>query len=368
VLVCVRGIDPSLVRTLERLTQQDYPDYDLRVVVDSTVDPAWRHVRDLAQRCPQIKIDVQPLRRRLQSCSLKCSALVQMVDELDPQTEVIALCDSDLDIGRDWLRKLVAPMSDPQIGAVTGIRWFRPSTGHIGSILRKLWVNLSTMSQALGNFPWGGSLAIRRRAFDEAGLADQWRLSMVDDTPVRTALEQLGLRVYATPELVVPSSEECSVPFAFNFVSRQMLWLRLYEPTWSLVPLHALDTLGGAAVPALIATIALLVGDYELASLTGSMFALYLLTIGICVRVLDAVVARHLSATEPAVNQNTWARAARETAGLMFLPFFHVAAVAATCVRQQVNWRGVTYRIHSPTRIEMVADQPWQLEATERSI
>ncbi|MBL8829191.1 MAG: glycosyltransferase [Planctomycetaceae bacterium] len=367
VLVCVRGVDPSLLRTLERLMRQDYPDYELRVVVDSTQDHAWPQVQALA-RSSGVKIDVQPLRQRLRTCSLKCSALVQMIDELDPRSEVIALCDSDLDIGEDWLRKLVAPLADPQIGAVTGIRWFRPRRGQFGSNLRKLWVNLSTIWQAITNSPWGGSLAIRRSAFEQADLAQLWRQSIVDDTPVRMALAQLGLRVYATPALIVPSSEECTLPFAFNFVSRQLMWLRLYDPIWSVIQLHALDTLGAAAVPAVMAVVAFLVGDLELAAITGSLFVLYLLTIGVCVRVIDAVVDNRLAARELPPNGDSWLRAVREAAALLALPFFHVATVVNTSSRQQIDWRGVKYLIHSPTQIELIEDRPWQLETSEHSI
>ncbi len=217
-------------------------------------------MQQLTRESP-VPVDVQPLRHRRSTCGLKCSALVQMINELDPRVEVIALCDSDLDIGNDWLRKLVAPLADPQIGAVTGIRWFRPRWGHFGSSLRKLWVNLSTIWQGILNSPWGGSLAIRRSAFDQADLVNLWRQSIVDDTPVREALARLGLRVYATPALVVPSSEECTLPFAFNFVSRQLMWLRLYDPIWSVIQLHALDTLGAAALPAIMAVVAFAVGD-----------------------------------------------------------------------------------------------------------
>src|SRR5437762_9448236 len=41
VLLCIRGADPSLLHCLNGLLHQDYPDYDIRIIIDSPEDPAW---------------------------------------------------------------------------------------------------------------------------------------------------------------------------------------------------------------------------------------------------------------------------------------------------------------------------------------
>src|SRR5438045_488739 len=41
VLLSLRGADPDLARNLRSLMSQDYPAYELSIVVDSETDPAW---------------------------------------------------------------------------------------------------------------------------------------------------------------------------------------------------------------------------------------------------------------------------------------------------------------------------------------
>ena len=41
VLLCIRGLDPSLLHCLNGLLDQDYSNYDIRIIVDSADDPAW---------------------------------------------------------------------------------------------------------------------------------------------------------------------------------------------------------------------------------------------------------------------------------------------------------------------------------------
>src|SRR5438132_1412721 len=91
VLLCIRGADPSLFNCLDGLLHQDYPHYDIRIVIDSADDPAWDIIRSILARedLPSVKVNV--LVNRHETCSLKLSALVQAIGELDESTEVVAL-------------------------------------------------------------------------------------------------------------------------------------------------------------------------------------------------------------------------------------------------------------------------------------
>ena len=69
----------------------------------------------------------------------------------------------------DWLRSLVAPLANDELGAASGYRWFIPERGGLASQLRSVWN--ASIASALGeredkNFCWGGSTAIRRSTFD----------------------------------------------------------------------------------------------------------------------------------------------------------------------------------------------------------
>ena len=49
VLMPVRGADPHLAATIRGVLDQDYPDFDLRIIVDSRDDPAWNVVTEFLQ-------------------------------------------------------------------------------------------------------------------------------------------------------------------------------------------------------------------------------------------------------------------------------------------------------------------------------
>ena len=135
VLLSLRGADPQLAQGLRCLLRQDYPNYELHVVVDRRDDPAWQIVQNAADNHTRVPIHVAELREPLPTCSLKCSALVQMVSELDESCEVVALADADVLAHPCWLRELVAPLGDPDVSwprmaivgscriTATGVRW-----------------------------------------------------------------------------------------------------------------------------------------------------------------------------------------------------------------------------------------------------
>ena len=135
-VLCLRGSDPFLQQTLENVLRQDYPRYSVRVVIDSYEDPAWQVVVQVVARSPAITPEVVVLTDRLETCSLKCSALVQVLSDLDESYEILALLDADTLPHPTWLRELATPLADPMIGASTGNRWYMPtmvSRGHVGS-------------------------------------------------------------------------------------------------------------------------------------------------------------------------------------------------------------------------------------------
>ncbi len=79
VVLCLRGRDPFLEKCLESLLKQDYPDYQLHVVVDNRQDPAWQVAESLANRYGADRVCIEALDERQDTCSLKCSAVTQAI-------------------------------------------------------------------------------------------------------------------------------------------------------------------------------------------------------------------------------------------------------------------------------------------------
>ena len=109
VILCVRGLDPFLPACLKGLLQQDYPDYDVWIVVDSTRDAAWPVVNELVQQSGKDNIHVLPLTRRIDTSSRKIAGILQAMLHLEDWHEIVAILDSDTIPHATWLRQLAAP-------------------------------------------------------------------------------------------------------------------------------------------------------------------------------------------------------------------------------------------------------------------
>ena len=138
VVLCIRGADETLADCLNGLLDQDYPHYSLSIVVDSKSDPGWELVQRFVATAPAGKLRVTTLRERNPESSLKCSAMVQGVEELDESHEIVAFIDADVVPHASWLRELAQPLLDAKVGATTGTRWCVPLVDSIGSIVRSV--------------------------------------------------------------------------------------------------------------------------------------------------------------------------------------------------------------------------------------
>lgn len=104
-----------LVDILTTLSRLDYENYEVLVIDNNTVDEAvWRPVEDcchkLGSRFRFFHLD------KLEG--FKAGALNYAMTKTDPDTEIIAIVDSDYKVKRDWLRRLVPLFADRQIGFV----------------------------------------------------------------------------------------------------------------------------------------------------------------------------------------------------------------------------------------------------------
>src|SRR5580698_10587195 len=112
----VRGLDPDAYENFASFCRQDYPDYEILFCVGDTNDPVFpvleRLVRDFPER--QIRIVVGSGRIATND---KVAKLARLVEEASHEHLVIS--DSDVRVGPDYLRNVIAPLANPKIGATT---------------------------------------------------------------------------------------------------------------------------------------------------------------------------------------------------------------------------------------------------------
>lgn len=356
VVLSLRGHDAYLTECLQGLVDQDYPDYTVQVIVDAEDDPAWLEVERVVRESGATHVRVSPLAFRRSTCSLKCSSLIQGVTELDADHEVIAFIDADVIPHRTWLQELVTPLLQPGIGATTGNRWYAPGHRLWGSATRCAWSAAAIVQMYLFDIVWGGSMAIKTSTIRQTRLIERWALSFNDDLLVGHAVRESGLKLKFVPSLVMVNREECAVHSFRNWVTRQLVHTRFYHPHWPAVATFGMIITVMMPLALLFSAGALLLGDMASAAWAGGGLVGYLgIMIGLYFGMewgVRGVVRKRGEPFERMTFSSLWA-----------VPLAHGmygAATVSAMFQRTVHWRGVTYRIHGPWKVEMLDYRPFK--------
>lgn len=371
VILCLRGTDPSLPACLKRLLNLGYSNYQLHLVFDDHDDPAFK-------LCQQVEAEIESaiatyyhvVQDHGSNRSLKCSALITSILELDETVEVVALVDADAIVDKDWLDKLVAPLADPTIGATTGNRWFAPLGSGIGTTLRKIWNGAALPQMSLYRIAWGGSLALRREVIGRCELLDHWSTAFCEDTMLSSKLGEYDLQVYRVPDLIIVNQESTTLWDALAWIGRQLLTVRLYHRGWTWVLAHALLGAVCLFIPPLIALWFLIrfefapMGIVLLATAVCQLINLVLIQlieVGNRTRIHRAQRSSHASdivdasvAEPPMRDLGPFCVTPAGLFAFVLLQIFYPFLAIGAALQQRVRWRGIDYRIGSKKRIEMV--------------
>src|SRR5580704_15172513 len=111
----VKGLDPNAYQNFASFCRQDYPEYEILFCVDRN-DPAVPALEQLVRDFPDRNIRLLFGSGR-EAINDKVARLARMASEARYETVVIS--DSDVRVAPDYLRTVVAPLADPNVGAVT---------------------------------------------------------------------------------------------------------------------------------------------------------------------------------------------------------------------------------------------------------
>ncbi|MFO0918633.1 MAG: glycosyltransferase family 2 protein [Planctomycetaceae bacterium] len=362
VVLSLRGADATLDACLRGLFQQDYPDCRILVVIDAETDPAWQVARKIKSELRATHVELLPLKNPLDTCSLKCSALVQAVSGLKSDCEILAFLDADVVPHRTWLKELVDPLArDAQVGATTGNRWFMPAELSWAAMTRSLWSAGALVQMCALSIPWGGSLATRLKLVRESGLLEKWAKSFNDDLLVGDMVQSQGLTLQFVPSLVMVNHESCDFSGLTQWLARQLIHVRFYHAGWTGVV--TLGLLLSQAIPLGFAggIVAAVNGDPAAASwcLGGClgylaiMYGLYLL--------IQRTVGRSLR-YRPADYQWRFGLG-RLAVAVLVSHIVYARALLTAMVRRHVAWRGITYHIRSSWNVRMLEYRPYVVDS-----
>ncbi len=356
VTVCVplRGADPVLRDTLRGLCLQEYPHYEIRIIIDSEADSAWPIVREILAEFPQVKICTSILKERLETCSLKVSALLQVFKELDWQTGVVALIDADCVPPPHWLRELVRPFHAPRVAATSGVRWFHTDCRAWGSLVRGLWGMGAAAQMFSLDILWGGSMALRACVVRDPELRKHWAHCFVEDTSVVGFLQKRHLKLQILPRLTMINPESISLAGCYRFLRRQMVCMRLHHPAWQQVLRLTLLMAISPCLALIVALLGFVLGQDTFAWTMLGILLAFILAAGLPLVYIDGYFYYTAPKEKPLSTLHP-----KHIPVIPMTILLQLAAVLAACRIFEIDWRGIRYAIGADGSVRRLNDCPY---------
>ncbi|HET7102234.1 MAG TPA: glycosyltransferase, partial [Terriglobia bacterium] len=228
VIIPATGADAALEANVAAFMAQDYPQYQLVLVVRDEKDAAHGTLDGLVKQaaargpggsCKASLVVAGPSHAQGQ----KVHNLLRGLEAVMPGTEVLVFADADARPGPLWLRPLVAPLSSRDVMVSTGFRWYLPGRSFV-SQLRAAWdTSIATfMGEHDCSFPWGGSMALRAEDFERLQVRERyWASTVSDDYGLGRAVHDAGGRIRFEPRCLVASRQDSSFAEFMRWTNRQ---------------------------------------------------------------------------------------------------------------------------------------------------
>lgn len=226
VLKPLHGSEPELYDNLRSFCEQDYANYQLVFGVHDAADPALDVVQRLQREWPALDIRcvIDGVRH---GSNHKVSNLINI--DRQATHDWLVLADSDIRVGRDYLRRVVAPLARADTGIVTCLYRGRPVSGfwsQMGALFINEWFAPSVLVSRLfgsSKFAFGATIALRRDALRVIGGFHALANHLADDYRLGELTRAQGLRTVLSDCVVETSVVDDS---AAALLRHELRWLR----------------------------------------------------------------------------------------------------------------------------------------------
>lgn len=219
----IRGIDPEAYENFASFCRQDYPDYELLFCVDKE-DPAVPVLEQLIRDFPERRIRVL-FGTDGKAANDKVAKLTRLVSEA--HNEIVVISDSDVRARPDYLKTVVAPLANPQIGAVTCFyvhteeKSLAESLQTIGMI-SDFYAGILVARQLDGvKFALGPTIATTRARLAGFGGYKAIENQPGDDLLVGRLIAEQGYKVELLPYTILTVADYQSMP---DLLHKRMRW------------------------------------------------------------------------------------------------------------------------------------------------
>jgi len=262
ILKPVRGLDPDAYENFASFCRQDYPEYEIIFCVGDRNDPALGVVERVMQEFPDCRVRVLFGSGRV-ATNDKVAKLARLTEEA--RYEYLVINDSDVRAESDYLRRVVAPLADPSVGAVTC--FYAPIdektlVQHLQSVgmLSDFYAGILVAWQLDGvKFALGPTIATTRARLEGFGGYQAIENRPADDLLVGRLIAEQGAEVKLLPYSVLTVADYDSLRDLFNKRLRWIVVMRNMRPwghigliftfglPWALAVMFVRPTLAVAA-------------------------------------------------------------------------------------------------------------------------
>lgn len=326
ILKPLRGTDPGMYEAFRSHCIQDYSEYELLFSVGDPDDPAASLVTQLQAEFPDRAIKLIVCERLLGSNG-KVSSLAQLLPHA--RYDHLIVNDSDINVAPDYLRRVLAPFADAQVGMVTCL--YRGIAGKtLGSKLESLGIETDFSAGVLAarvlqgvKFGLGSTLAFRRADLAAIGGFESLVDYLADDYELGARIAALGRSVIVSDVVV----DHHLPDYTFgDFLRHQVRWARAIRDS------RKLDYIGLAAtfgVPWALATLLLVRGAFW----SWILLAVALVARFVLAASMSSVLKQRLSLLD-----------------YLLIPVRDVTALfvwIASFAGHTIHWRGLKFRLRN---------------------
>jgi hypothetical protein len=343
-IIPAKGVSAQFGSFVEFILEQDYENYHVIFVTESTADPAHMFLSERLK---------SPTRREIRLLVAgKAENSVQKVHnhlaafrELEPEDRIIAFADCDFSAGQNWLSLLAEPLYRGQCDFTTAYRWFLPANqsppNRIASVIGisiEPWMGPSWRMCL-----WGGSMLMTREAFDSLDIPGKFQGSFNDDVRITKLARESGRRMRYVRAVAAISPIDFSWRSFFSFARRQYMHVSEHRPLWWMGLLTPLIYL-----VSFVSCISLLIyGYWWMLGWIGLGLALNMIRTQIRLAYLrERFPNGAAKALETAIQGSWWMDP--------LVNLVHLAVVISSVCGREVVWAGIRYRLLRGHRAEVI--------------
>lgn len=229
----VRGLDAQAYENFASFCRQDYPEYELLFCVGEPDDPVVPVLEKLIRDFPERPIRILFGSGRSGSND-KATKLARLT--VEAQHDVLVISDSDVRVRPDYLRNVVAPLADPNVGAVTcfyvstGEKTFADDLQTIGMV-SDFYAGVLVARQLDGvKFALGPTIATTRAHLARFGGYQTIENRPADDLLVGRLIAEQGYQIQLLSYPISTVSDYHSIPELFRKRLRWLVVMRHMRP------------------------------------------------------------------------------------------------------------------------------------------